>query len=157
MDIEAIIRENIGATLHMSLATSKNNAPWVCEVHFAYDDNLNLYFRSKPSRRHSLEIADNPTISGNIVKQHNLDEKVIGLYFEGKAERLKNTKINDVAYKVLCKRLGIKESSIDEAKNTDNGQGDGHVFYKISVKTWYAFGRFGAEHGQKLTLEWNNI
>lgn len=150
MDVEKIVRENIGATVHLSLATSSENKPWVCEVHFAYDDDLNLYFRSKESRRHSQEIAANPFVAGNIVKQFGLGEPVVGIYFEGTAELLKDVSVESPAFLALQK-LGLKEEALSEAEN----DADGHRFYKITVKNWFTFGRFGAEHGQKLTLEWN--
>ncbi|HLZ15367.1 MAG TPA: hypothetical protein VKQ34_05305 [Candidatus Saccharimonadales bacterium] len=38
LDIEQIIRDYLPDVVHMSLATCKDNKPWVCEVHFAYDD-----------------------------------------------------------------------------------------------------------------------
>jgi uncharacterized protein YhbP (UPF0306 family) len=151
MDIENIVRENIKNLFHLSLATSVNDRPWVCEVHFAYDSELNLYFRSKPSRRHSLEIAINPNVSGNIVREHALDEQVVGVYFEGTAEMLMDVNEQDPAYIALSKRLGKDKSAIEEALN----EKDGHKFYKIIVRNWYVFGRFGADHGQKLKLEWN--
>ena len=43
-EIEKIIREYITKIPHMSLAAVSDNKPWVCEVHFAYDNDLNLYF-----------------------------------------------------------------------------------------------------------------
>ena len=150
VEVEDIIRNNIGATVHMSLATVSNNRPWVCEVHFAYDEELNLYFRSKASRRHSQEIAQNPYVSGNIVKQFELGEPVVGVYFEGTAEQLAHVTEESPAF-VALQRLGLKTDALTEAEN----EADGHKFYKITVKNWYAFGRFGADHGQKLSLEWN--
>ena len=66
MDIEKLIREYLPQIIHLSLGTSANNKPWVCEVHFAYDESLNLYYRSLTLRRHSQEIAENPNF-GNIV------------------------------------------------------------------------------------------
>ncbi len=150
MDVEKIVRDNIEATVHLSLATSSQNRPWVCEVHFAYDEDLNLYFRSKESRRHSQEIVANSFVAGNIVKQFELGEPVVGIYFEGTAELLKGVNVESPAY-VALQKLGLKEEALLEAENDV----DGHRFYKITVKNWYAFGRFGADHGQKLTLEWN--
>lgn len=149
MDVEKIIREYVEKTIHMSLATSENNIPWVCEVHFAVDDDLNIYWRSKTDRRHSIEIAKNPFVAGNIVKQHELNESVVGVYFEGRAELLENVDENHPAYISLSLSLGIDKEKLKEAKRED-----GHKFYKITVKNWYAFGRFGADHGQKLRLEW---
>ena len=116
------------------------------------DDDLNLYFRSKPSRRHSQEIAENPEVAGNIVKQFELGEPVVGLYFEGIAEQLNGVKEAHQAF-ISLQRLGLKADAITEAEEAE----DGHKFYKITVRNWYAFGRFGADHGQKLSLEWKNV
>jgi hypothetical protein len=46
--------------------------------------------------------------------------------------------------------LNIETNIIAEA-----AEEDGHQFYMISVKNWYAFGRFGGPSGQKYKLEWN--
>jgi nitroimidazol reductase NimA-like FMN-containing flavoprotein (pyridoxamine 5'-phosphate oxidase superfamily) len=51
MDVGKAIREYLPNIVHMSLGTCVDNQPWVCEVHFVYDDDLNLYWRSQPSRR----------------------------------------------------------------------------------------------------------
>jgi len=150
MDIEKIVREYIDKSLHMSLATCLGNKPWVCEVHFAYDNNLNLYYRSLKSRRHSLEIAQNPNVAGNIVKQHALDEYPHAIYFEGKAFLLRPGEEQDKAFEVLQKRLNVAIDSIEEAKSEE-----GHQFYKITVNNWYAFGKFGGDKGQKYELKWN--
>lgn len=150
IDVEQVVREYIEKTVHMSLGTSHDGQPWVCEVHFAFDDDLNLYFRSKPSRRHSQEIRDNPKVAGNIVKQHNLDESVVGVYFEGAAVMLEGVTIDSTAYKVLNMRVQAPEKAVEEATHED-----GHKFYKITVKNWCVFGRFGGDSGQKHELAWN--
>jgi uncharacterized protein YhbP (UPF0306 family) len=150
IDVEQTVREYIQKTVHMSLGTARDNQPWVCEVHFAYDDDLNLYFRSKPSRRHSQEIKDNPRVAGNIVKQHNLDESVVGVYYEGSAEMISHIDADSPAYKSLSARLNLKPESLDEANEED-----GHKFYKVSIQSWYVFGRFGGDSGQKHQLAWN--
>jgi len=150
IDVEKIVRENIDNTVHMSLATVRDNAPWVCEVHFAYDDKLNLYWRSLTSRRHSKELAANPQVAGNIVKQHQLGEYPLGLYFEGTAELLGPGDQQKLAFECLAKRLKLDQEHLDQAQ-----QPDGHQFYKITVKNWYAFGKFEGQPGQKYKLEWN--
>jgi hypothetical protein len=43
VNVEDIVREYIDKTIHLSLGTVINNVPWVSEVHFAFDDKLNLY------------------------------------------------------------------------------------------------------------------
>ncbi len=149
VDVEQVVREYIDKTVHMSLATVKDNAPWVCEVHFAYDDNLNLYFRSLSSRRHSLEIAGNPKVAGNIVRQHSLGEMPVGVYFEGTAELLGAGDEQNKAAECITQRLRIDKDILEEAKHED-----GAKFYKISVHNWYVFGRFNDQPVQKYKLEW---
>ena len=150
MDVEKLVREYIDKTIHMSLATSANNKPWVCEVHFGYDENLNLYFRSLKTRRHSQEIAANPTVAGNIIDKFTLVDAVVGLYFEGSAKLLPEGEERLKAFECIKARLKASDSILEEAK-----QDDGHQFYKISVENWYVFGRFDAPSGQKYKLEWN--
>jgi uncharacterized protein YhbP (UPF0306 family) len=150
MDVEKIVREYIDKTVHMSLATVRDNKPWVSEVHFAYDEELNLYWRSLRTRRHSQEISDNPHVAGNIIDKYAVGEPVVGIYFEGKAERLSPGADQDKAAKLLQTRIQAAPDIVEEAARED-----GHQFYKISVENWYAFGRFGGESGQKFQLSWH--
>lgn len=150
MNVEKIIREYITKTIHMSLATTHNNLPWVCEVHFAYDDDLNLYFRSKESRRHSQEIATNSHVAGSIVAQHERGEYPHAIYFEGTVKLINDESNYEEIYQYFKKCQDADVTIIDEARKDD-----GHKFYKILVENWYAFGKFGGDSGQKLKLEWN--
>lgn len=149
-DVENIVREFIDKTVHLSLATTSDKAPWVCEVHFAYDDNLNLYFRSLKSRRHSQEIANNPNVAGNIIDKYGLGDPVVGVYFEGVARLLEAGDEQNLAADCLKVRLKIDDYIVEEASHEE-----GHQFYKITVANWYVFGRFGGSSGQKHKLEWN--
>jgi len=132
MNVEQTIRDYLPEILHMSLGTCVDNRPWVCEVHFVYDDELNLYFRSLPSRRHSQEIAANPHVAGNIVTQHPIDLKPRGVYFEGTAEVLHAVDENHPAYMLFCDRLKKDSSILDEARDPQGTQ-----FYKITVSDFY--------------------
>lgn len=150
VDVEKIVRENIDVIPHMSLATVSEKGPWVCEVHFAYDNDLNLYFRSKSAARHSQEIARDSRVAGNIARQFELNEYPLGLYFEGKAELLTEQENFHQYYEYFKQRQAVDESIIEDAKHTD-----GHQFYKITVENWYTFGKFDENGGQKHQLIWN--
>jgi uncharacterized protein YhbP (UPF0306 family) len=150
MDLEKVIGDYLPQIVHMSLGTSRDNKPWVCEVHFAYDERLNLYFRSLTSRRHSQEIAENPNVAGNIVKQHPLDTYPLGVYFEGRAELLETEVDQSKAFRYLKDRLGLPDKLFEEAK-----QSDGHQLYKITVDTFYVFGKLDETGGKKYELKWN--
>ena len=65
MKPEVLIREYItnAQTRMMQLATTSNGQPWICTVYYAVDDNLDIYWISMPSRRHSQEIAKNSKVA----------------------------------------------------------------------------------------------
>jgi len=150
IDTEKTIREYLPQIVHMSLATTRDGKPWVCEVHFAYDDDLNFYFRSLTSRRHSQEIAANASVAGNIVTQHFLGQPVRAVYFEGTAKKLEAGEEQDKAFEALSKRLHVGGETMEEAKRPD-----GHQFYKITVDTFYLFDSYTSKPSQKYELQWN--
>lgn len=134
MDVEKVIREYLPNVLHMSLGTCVDNKPWVCEVHFVYDDDLNLYWRSLTSRRHSQEIAQNPRVAGNIVEQHGKGEKPRGLYFEGTAEHVGAFDESHPVYQLFIDRQGSRPTIAEESQKEDGPQ-----LYKVTVADWYMF------------------
>ena len=147
--LEQLIREYISQIFHMSLATSEDNRPWVCEVHFSYDDELNLYFRSTTDRRPCQEIAKNPFVAGNIVTQHFKNQKVRGVYFEGTAERLESVGEGDIAYKSVFDRYGKATIQAVSKENEVTLS-----YYKITVANWYLFDAYDSTPPQKYQLPW---
>lgn len=150
--VEKIIRSYLPGVIHMSLATCAGDKPWVCEVHYVYDNDLNLYFRSLTARRHSQEIAANSNVAGNIVMQHQVGEKPRAVYFEGTAELLKGVDEKHPAYTLYCERLGTGLEILEEASRPD-----GHQFYKIDVVTFYLFDSRQSSPSQKYTLPWHSV
>ncbi len=148
--LEKTIRDYLPDIIHLSLATCKDNRPWACEVHFAYDDQLNLYFRSTPARRHSQEVAANPRVAGNIIKQHQPGQGPLGVYFEGTAKKLDAGDEQTKAYQCISKRFNRGPEILEEAKNPD-----GHQFYKVTVDNWYIFGQLDDQGAQKHHLPWS--
>jgi uncharacterized protein YhbP (UPF0306 family) len=151
MDIEAAIRNYLPQIAHLSLATCVDNRPWVSEVHFVYDDNLNLYFRSTLNRRHSQEIAKNPHVAGDIVTQHHRGQKVGGVYFEGTAGKLADVDEHHAAFIEYCQRFGTGPEILEESRS-----GTGHAFYKIEVSDFYLFDSYESNPSQKYHLPWHN-
>ncbi|MEP6710756.1 MAG: pyridoxamine 5'-phosphate oxidase family protein [Candidatus Saccharibacteria bacterium] len=149
MNIEEIVREYIIKTPHMSLATVRDNKPWVCEVHFANDDSLNLYFVSKQATRHCQEIANNPNVAGNIVRQHALTEIPHGIYFEGTAEKLETASNQEIER--YCNALGRDVNQVTSQLLEENGSS----MYKVIVSSWSTFGKFDSDHVGKTSFEWN--
>ncbi len=135
MDVEQIIREYLPEMVHMSLATSASNKPWISEVHFVYDKELNFYFLSKASRRHSKEIDNNPSVACNIVKQHTADERPRGIYFEGTAQIMDDINADSPVYKLYQERFAVREKLLWEVMN----EPEGHKFYKIKPASFVIF------------------
>lgn len=149
MNTEQAIREYLPSIIHLSLATTREAKPWVCEVHFAYDEELNIYFRSLTSRRHSQEIADNPSVAGNMIVQHALGAPVRGVYFEGAAQLLTAQAEQRQAFRYLQERLHFTADVWEESQRDD-----GHKFYKIKVQTFYLFDSIESKPSQKYELKW---
>lgn len=149
VNVEQIVRDYITKTVHMSLATVSGDKPWVCEVHFAHDDALNLYFFSKTDTRHCQEIAQNPNVAGNIIKQHELTEIPHGIYYEGIAEALAEPTEEDIDR--YCTQLGRDKDEFLQLLH----EGDVRHMYKITVSNWAIFGKFDQERVEKNVLIWN--
>lgn len=89
MDVRQLIQEYLSKAQMMHIATSHDNHPWAATTYFAADIDMNLYWMSKASRRHSQEISKNSKVARTIVLPHNYGEKVRGIQFEGEARELK--------------------------------------------------------------------
>lgn len=84
--LRKLVKKYLSKTTVMQLSTCVNNKPWTCTVFFAYDEKFNLYFISRNTRRHSIELSKNLNVSGAIVVSYKTaGYPVVGLQFEGKA------------------------------------------------------------------------
>jgi uncharacterized protein YhbP (UPF0306 family) len=82
-----ILWKYLGEAKLMSIATVSGKHPWAASAWYVHDKDWNLYFLSRKSRRHSLEMKKNPNVAGTIVTPHVIGsgEKVRGVQFEGTA------------------------------------------------------------------------
>ena len=136
MDVRSLITDYLKGTQQMQLSTCLDNQPWTCTVYYAYDENLDLYWLSRPERRHSREIEANPNVSGTIVKQHTYGEKVRGIQFVGKAKKL--TGIEAVhGMKVYSGRYSTPRERVNNILAGANGEK--HVVYKIIPSQYQLF------------------
>ena len=149
-EIEQIIREYIPQIIHMSLGTVHDNKPWVCEVHFSYDDELNLYFGSSIKTRHAQEILENAHVAGNIVTQHHKNQKVRCVDFEGTAQVLTSEEAEKSAFVAYENRYGKSENLLNEIRKDGDFR-----FFKITVENFYLFDSYG-ESRAKHTLPWHD-
>jgi uncharacterized protein YhbP (UPF0306 family) len=70
-------------SLVASIATSVNSKPWVANVFFTNDSDLNIYFLSSTKTRHSLEAVQNSSVAVSIYDKESTYDFVHGIQIEG--------------------------------------------------------------------------
>jgi len=112
----------------MQLATSDNGQPWVCNLHYYSDKDLNLYWISKQETRHSQEIMKTPKVASVIlVHEDTLQEQyVIGISIEGTAEPF-DIKSNEEVGRGYIQKIGGDQSLLDDILRGKNP----HKFYRL--------------------------
>lgn len=84
MDILELVKKYLGQAMVMQLATVNQGQPWICTVHYAFDDDFNMYWVSLTSRRHSADLAKDPSAAVAVVVKAP-EHPVIGIQMSGKA------------------------------------------------------------------------
>lgn len=126
MGIKARILEVLQQTHLMSLATVNEIGPWVSDVVFIYDDDLNIYWMSDPETRHSKSILTNNKVAATITFSTKSKIPNLGIQLEGTAEKLDGTQY-DLLVKHLAKR-SYPKPDISEAEKIL----DGDCWYKLT-------------------------
>ncbi len=134
---EELIRKYLQQGRVMQLATVKDGQPWCCNVHYVFDEQLNLYWASLPTRRHSQEIRDHSKVAAAIAIKPQ--QPVIGMQIEGIAEQLTNSADIEKAAKIYYERY---KSDADFFTNFVEDFVSGvrlHKFYRIAPKAIVLF------------------
>lgn len=134
-NLKKIIEDYLKEAKLMQLATSINNQPWVCSVWFAADDELNIYWFSSTTRRHSDEIIKNNKVAGAIVLPQTPEDPPRGLQFQGTAELLTNQEDINKAISVYVDRIFPRETINKLMQDKDKP----HKFYKIRPTQFVLF------------------
>jgi general stress protein 26 len=93
MKAEELVKRYLPQIKIMQLATVVNDRPYVCTVHYYSDSDLNIYWCSLLTRRHSEEIKRNPQIAAYVLVHENTPDEnyVIGITILGEAELVGNS------------------------------------------------------------------
>lgn len=130
MNLRKLITDYLEEGRLMQIATVKDNKPWVATVWYACDKNLNIYFISRKTRRHSLEIKNNSAVAGAIVKPHRtLGVKTRGIQFEGNAAEVSVLELPK-AFNLFVKRFPKAKKFMKSAQAIIKNITDHHI-YKI--------------------------
>lgn len=135
MDLRTLINNYLKETKLMQLATAINNQPWVCNVWFVSDDDLNIYWFSSITRRHSDEVLNNNKVAGAIVIPQNPNDPPRGLQFQGVAELLEDEEEINKARSLYQEKI-LPSEKIDEFMSHKEKP---HKFYKIKPSRFVLF------------------
>ena len=116
----------------MQLATARDNKPWICNVWFASDKDLNIYWISSTTRRHSEELKDNDHVAAAMCQVSDpKDTAKGGIQLEGIAHEVTNPLEMAKALKLYVAR-GI--FTLDQLKKFMADATKPHRFYKITPR-----------------------
>jgi len=134
-ELKQLIQNYLKEAKLMQLATANGDQPWVCSVWFAADNDLNIYWFSSLTRRHSQEVSNNKKVAGAIVLPQTPADPPRGLQFEGTAELVTNPKDIVKATSLYVGRIFSLETIKTFMKNKDKP----HRFYKITPTQFVLF------------------
>jgi uncharacterized protein YhbP (UPF0306 family) len=128
MQAEKLIRQYVDQIKIMQLATSANDQPWACTIHYYSDKDLNFYWVSTLARKHSKDIAQNPKVAAAILVHENTPEEryVIGISLEGKAELI-GEQVDEQIGQDYIQKLGRDASLLSDIASGKNP----HKFYRL--------------------------
>lgn len=117
MEPKKLILDHLKDVYVMQLATARNGQPWICNVHFYADDDLNLYWLSNVNTRHSQDIAANPRTA--VAMAVHTEMPLVGVQLEGDAKQC-DPAVHEAALRAYAKRHDREEW----VQNIIDGKGD---------------------------------
>lgn len=135
MQVGNLISQYLNEAKMMHLATVSNGKPWVCNVWFAADEGMNIYWFSSVTRRHSEEVAKDPRVARAMCLPQAPQDPPRGLQFEGTAEVLNNEADIAKAKSVYAGRIFPQEKIQEFMSHTERP----HKFYRIKPELFVLF------------------
>jgi uncharacterized protein YhbP (UPF0306 family) len=134
-DLRQLIKDYLETAKMMHLATVADGKPWVCNVWFAADEDMNIYWFSSVTRRHSEEVANDAHVAGAMCLPQTPEDAPRGLQFEGVAEVL-NDKADIKKAKSLYVDRIFPEEKVSEFMTHPERP---HKFYRIKPSLFVLF------------------
>lgn len=134
-NLKQLIQQYLQDIKMMHLATVADGKPWVCNVWFAADENMNIYWFSAVNRRHSEEVAKDPHVAGSMCLTQTPQDPPRGLQFEGTAKVLTNETDIAKAKSVYVDRIFPEERIQEFTAHAERP----HKFYRIKPELFVLF------------------
>lgn len=132
----------------MQLATVNNGRPWCCSLYYVHDADKNLYWASFPTRRHSQEIENNPSVAVAIPIKHQKGQKVVGIQMEGHAKKLAPTPANRSIVEAYAHKFGRTEEWVNSFTAGENQ----HQLYRFTPASIVLFDDINSPDNPRVTL-----
>ena len=117
----------------LQLATASGDQPWICTVYYVVDEDLNIYWLSYTSRRHSRELVKQPNAAISVAIK--LDKPVIGIQAEGSVEVVTDhTQVQNIMKRYVAKY----DAGKDYYDNFIAGKNQ-HQIYKFIPRQYVLF------------------
>jgi uncharacterized protein YhbP (UPF0306 family) len=149
MDVNKLIKQHLAGGRMMQIATVSGDQPWICTVYYVEDEQLNLYWLSFPSRRHSQEIADHGKVA--VAVPIKFDKPVIGVQAEGLAMAVTDKAVVGKTMKLYSERHNSGHNFYDSFIAGANE----HVLYKFTPCKMFLFDEVNFPGGQR--QEWQAV
>jgi uncharacterized protein YhbP (UPF0306 family) len=132
-DIQSLVSTYLPDAEIMQLATVKDCKPWLCTVHYAHDpETLEMYWMSLQSRRHSIELEENPAAAVAIVISA---ENRQALQMQGTAHKVSGEQIKK-ANTIYAAKFGEDPDRLQAALSA---KPEDHVYYAFRPSTIVLF------------------
>lgn len=128
-----LIRQYLPKGRMMQIATVSGDQPWICTVYFVEDDDLNLYWLSLPTRRHSQEIATHNKVA--IAVPIKFDKPVTGIQAQGTAAPVTDERVIADVMRRYVDRYNSGQQFYDLFVAGQNQ----HVLYKFTPSKYVLF------------------
>ncbi len=133
--LRSLISDYLEEAQLMQVCTVAGGNPWACSVWQAADEDLNTYFFSSITRRHSKELESDSRVAGALALPQTPADPPRGLQFEGTAQML--TEASEIE-----KARNLYENRIFDGETIDtfiNHSERPHRFYRITPKRFVLF------------------
>ena len=114
-EAKQILDDNLYMTISVA---DKDGNPWIANLYFAYDGDLNLYWYSSKETKHSQLISQNPSIAIAIFDSTAVGDDVNAVYFEATAEEVRGEEALEKGLTVFAQKM-LETNFIPDKESAD--------------------------------------
>ncbi len=126
MELKTYIKEFLDSHKFLAFASVSDSQPFVCNLHFSSDQDLNIYFASQVDKKHSLNVESQPQIAVCIYDHDSGDAVVSWLQIRWICSRCDLEEVKE-ELAIYAQKFPGKKQAIEKLFQ----EPDKRAFYKI--------------------------